>query len=50
MFYFIHVNYILHYFTIVFFYRIVMANIFTLENISDFSEKINLDDLYEKKR
>uniref|UniRef100_A0A6C0BBF4 Uncharacterized protein n=1 Tax=viral metagenome TaxID=1070528 RepID=A0A6C0BBF4_9ZZZZ len=27
-----------------------MANIFTLENISDFSEKINLDDLYEKKR
>jgi len=27
-----------------------MANIFTLENISDFSEKINLDDLYERKR
>jgi len=27
-----------------------MANIFTLENIEDFSEKLNLDDLYEKKR
>jgi len=27
-----------------------MANIFTLENVEDFSEKINLDDLYEKKR
>lgn len=27
-----------------------MANIFTLENISDFSEKLNIDDLYEKKR
>ena len=27
-----------------------MANIFTLENFSDFSEKINIDDLYEKKR
>lgn len=27
-----------------------MANIFTLENIADFSEKINLDELYEKKR
>ena len=27
-----------------------MANIFTLENVTDFSEKINLDDLYEKKR
>ena len=27
-----------------------MANIFTLENIEDFSEKINIDDLYEKKR
>jgi hypothetical protein len=27
-----------------------MANIFTLENIDDFSEKINLDELYEKKR
>lgn len=25
-------------------------NIFTLENVSDFSEKINIDDLYEKKR
>lgn len=24
--------------------------IFTLENVSDFSEKINIDDLYEKKR
>ena len=27
-----------------------MSNIFTLENIEDFSEKINIDDLYEKKR
>jgi hypothetical protein len=27
-----------------------MANIFTLENVDDFSEKINMDDLYEKKR
>jgi hypothetical protein len=27
-----------------------MANIFTLENFSNFSEKINIDDLYEKKR
>jgi len=27
-----------------------MANIFTLENFSDFSEKINIDELYEKKR
>jgi len=27
-----------------------MANIFTLENISDFTEKMNIDDLYEKKR
>lgn len=27
-----------------------MANIFTLENISDFSEKINIDDLYERKK
>jgi hypothetical protein len=27
-----------------------MANIFTLENINDFAEKINIDDLYEKKR
>jgi len=26
-----------------------MANIFTLENVSDFSEKINIDELYEKK-
>jgi len=27
-----------------------MANIFTLENVEDFSEKLNIDDLYEKKR
>lgn len=27
-----------------------MANIFTLENIDDFSEKISIDELYEKKR
>ena len=27
-----------------------MANIFSLENVNDFSEKINIDDLYEKKR
>jgi len=27
-----------------------MANIFTLENIQDFSEKVNIDELYEKKR
>ena len=27
-----------------------MANIFTLENVSDFSEKINIDELYEKKK
>jgi hypothetical protein len=27
-----------------------MSNIFTLENVSDFSEKINIDELYEKKR
>ena len=27
-----------------------MANIFTLENFNEFSEKINIDDLYEKKR
>jgi hypothetical protein len=27
-----------------------MANIFTLENVSDFTEKINIDDLYERKR
>jgi len=27
-----------------------MANIFTLENIGDFSEKLNIDELYEKKR
>lgn len=27
-----------------------MTNIFTLENFSDFSEQINIDELYEKKR
>lgn len=27
-----------------------MASIFNLENIDDFSEKLNMDDLYEKKR
>lgn len=27
-----------------------MANIFTLENIEDFTEKLNIDDLYEKKK
>jgi hypothetical protein len=27
-----------------------MSNIFTLDNIEDFSEKLNIDDLYEKKR
>lgn len=27
-----------------------MANIFTLENIEDFNEKINIDELYEKKK
>jgi hypothetical protein len=27
-----------------------MANIFALENFDDFSEKINIDDLYEKKK
>ena len=27
-----------------------MANIFTLDNLHDFSEKINIDELYEKKR
>ena len=27
-----------------------MANIFTLEKISDFSERLNIDELYEKKR
>lgn len=26
-----------------------MSNIFTLENIEDFSEKLNIDELYEKK-
>jgi len=28
----------------------IMANIFTLENVTDFSEKLNIDDLYEKKK
>ena len=27
-----------------------MANIFTLDNIDDFSDKLNIDELYEKKR
>ncbi len=27
-----------------------MANIFTLDNINDFSDKINIDELYESKR
>ena len=27
-----------------------MANIFALENFDDFSERLNIDDLYEKKR
>ena len=27
-----------------------MANIFTLENVSDFSDKLNIDELYEKNR
>jgi hypothetical protein len=27
-----------------------MANIFTLENIADFTEKLNIDELYERKR
>ena len=27
-----------------------MANIFTLDNIEDFSEQLNIDELYEKKR
>ena len=27
-----------------------MSNIFTLENLEDFTEKINIDELYEKKR
>jgi len=30
--------------------RFLMANIFTLENVSDFSEKINIDSLYERKQ
>ena len=35
---------------IFFSHKIQMANIFTLDNLHDFSEKINIDDLYEKKR
>ena len=27
-----------------------MANIFTLDNVEDFSEQLNIDELYEKKR
>jgi hypothetical protein len=27
-----------------------MANIFTLENVADFTEKLNIDELYERKR
>ena len=27
-----------------------MSNIFTLDNVEDFSEKLNIDELYEKKR
>ena len=27
-----------------------MSNIFTLENVEDFSEKLNIDELYEKKK
>jgi hypothetical protein len=27
-----------------------MSSIFTIDNIEDFSEKINIDELYEKKR
>jgi len=27
-----------------------MANIFTLENVAEFSEKLNIDELYERKR
>lgn len=27
-----------------------MANIFTLENVADFSEKLNIDELYERKK
>ena len=27
-----------------------MASIFTLDNIEDFSEKLNIDELYDKKR
>ena len=32
------------------FYLIFMSNIFNLDNLEDFSEKINIDELYEKKR
>ena len=35
---------------IIFYLSTKMANIFALENFDDFSEKLNLDDLYEKKR
>lgn len=34
----------------IFFYAFVMSNIFNLDNVSDFSEKLNMDDLYEKKK
>jgi len=27
-----------------------MSDIFTLENTEDFSDKLNIDDLYEKKK
>ena len=27
-----------------------MSNIFTLENFADFSEKINIDELFDKKQ
>ena len=27
-----------------------MSSIFTIDNLEDFSEKINIDELYEKKR
>jgi len=35
---------------IIFYLSTKMANIFALENFDNFSEKLNLDDLYEKKR
>lgn len=34
----------------IFFYLIFMSNIFNLENVNDFSEKLNMDELYEKKK